>query len=187
MKGIIIYKSKYGAARKYAGWLNEATGYEAVSVEKTDVNTLSDYDVIILGGGVYAHGIAIVPFLKKNLCRLKGKKIIVYTCGASPYDEKFFNELVDMNMKGELKGIPVYYCRGGFDLKGMTFMDRTLCKMLLYHVGTECIQTGREIVWLSAILCTDHYHTVLLLHRFTLHTHRSGRGFFRFIYPSVIS
>ena len=65
--------------------------------------------------------------------------------------------------------------------------SRTLCEMLLYHVGTECIQTGREIVWLSAILCTDHYHTVLLLHRFTLHTHRSGRGFFRFIYPSVIS
>ena len=130
MNGIIIYKSKYGAAKKYAGWLNEATGYEAVSVEKADVNTLSDYDVIILGGGVYAGGIAIVPFLKKNLCRLKGKKIIVYTCGASPYDEKFFNELVDMNMKGELKGIPVYYCRGGFDFKGMTFMDRTLCKML---------------------------------------------------------
>ena len=96
MKGIIIYKSKYGAAKKYAGWLNEATGYEAVSVEKADVNTLSDYDVIILGGGVYAHGIAIVPFLKKNLGRLKGKKIIVYTCGASPYDEKLFNELVDL-------------------------------------------------------------------------------------------
>ena len=28
--GIILYQSKYGAARKYAGWLKEATGFEAV-------------------------------------------------------------------------------------------------------------------------------------------------------------
>ena len=49
--------------------------------------------------------------------------------------------------------------------------SRTLCEMLLYHVGTESIQTGREIVGLSAVLCTDYHHTVLLLHRFTLHAH----------------
>ena len=29
MTGIIIYKSKYGAVKKYAEWLSEATGNEA--------------------------------------------------------------------------------------------------------------------------------------------------------------
>ena len=55
--------------------------------------------------------------------------------------------------------------------------SRTLCKMLLYHVGTESIQTGRECVWFPAVLCTDYHHTVLLLHSLTLHTHRSCRCF----------
>ena len=130
MSGIVVYKSKYGATKKYAEWLAEATGFEAVSVKEADINEVAKHDVIILGGGVYAGGIAIVPFLRKNYNRLKGKKIIVYTCGASPYDEKFFNQLVDMNMKGDFKDIPVYYCRGGFDLKNMSFMDKTLYKML---------------------------------------------------------
>ena len=130
MKGIIIYKSKYGAARKYAGWLNEATGYEAVSVEKADVNTLSDYDVIILGGGVYAHGIAIVPFLKKNLSSMNGKKVIAFCCGASPYEESYFKEMKDYNMKDQLADIPLFYCRGACSMDGMSFKDKTLCKML---------------------------------------------------------
>ena len=27
-KGIILYQSKYGATKKYAGWLVEETGYD---------------------------------------------------------------------------------------------------------------------------------------------------------------
>ena len=130
MNGIIIYKSKYGATKKYAEWLKEETGFKAVTTSEADVNSLGSYDVIVLGGGVYASGIACVSFLRKIYPKIKDKKIIVFTCGASPYDEKFFNQVVQMNMKGDLSGIPVFYCRGGFDFKGMTFMDRTLCKML---------------------------------------------------------
>ena len=113
MNGIIIYKSKYGATKKYAEWLKEETGFKAVTISEADVNSLGSYDVIVLGGGVYASGIACVSFLRKIYPKIKDKKIIVFTCGASPYDEKFFNQVVQMNMKGDL-----------------TFMDRTLCKML---------------------------------------------------------
>lgn len=130
MNGIIIYRSKYGATKQYAEWLSEATGYKAVTTDEADVKTLDQYDLIIMGGGVYAGGIACTSFLRKVYPKIKDKKIIVYTCGASPYDEKFFKQLVDMNMKDDLKGIPVFYCRGGFDFKGMKFMDKTLCKML---------------------------------------------------------
>ena len=28
MKGIILYKSKYGATKRYAQWLSEETGFE---------------------------------------------------------------------------------------------------------------------------------------------------------------
>ncbi len=33
-------------------------------------------------------------------------------------------------MIAELKDIPLYYCRGAFDLESMSFMDRNLCKIL---------------------------------------------------------
>ncbi len=32
-KGMILYQSKYGAARKYAGWLREETGFEIREVK----------------------------------------------------------------------------------------------------------------------------------------------------------
>ena len=130
MKGIVIYKSKYGSSKKYAEWISEATGFPYVSVKEADISKAAECDVIIIGGGIYASGIACTSFLKKNIGKLKGKKIIVYTCGASPYDEKSVNAIIEKNMTDGLDGIPVYYCRGSFDMKEMSFADRTLCGML---------------------------------------------------------
>ena len=130
MSGIIIYKSKYGATKKYAEWLSEATGFPCVSTKEADIDEASKCDTIILGGGVYASGIACTSYLKKNIGKFKGKKILVFTCGASPYDKTAVDAVIDMNMKDELKGIPVFYCRGTFDLKSMSFIDRNLCTML---------------------------------------------------------
>ena len=130
MSGMIIYKSKYGATKKYAEWLSEETGFPCVSTKDADINKAADCDVVILGGGIYAGGIACVSYLKKNIGKLKGKKIILYTCGASPYDEEFFQALTAQNMKGELSEIPVFYCRGSFGMNDISFTDRTLCKLL---------------------------------------------------------
>lgn len=150
MKGIIIYKSKYGSTKKYAQWISEATGFECVETSAVNVNELSLYDTVILGGGVYASGIACVSFLRKNYSKLEGKKIIVFTCGASPYDEKSVKAVVDQNMKDELAGIPVFYFRGGFDLKSMKFADRTLCKMLRKVVSKKDPKDYE--VWEKAIM-----------------------------------
>ena len=48
MKGIILYKSKYGATLKYAEWLSAETGFDVCSVEKAKVQDIEIYDVIIL-------------------------------------------------------------------------------------------------------------------------------------------
>ena len=77
-KGIILYQSKYGATKKYANWLQEETDYDCVETKSVNLNRLSEYDTIILGGGVYASGIAGLSFLKKNIGRLSDKKIVVF-------------------------------------------------------------------------------------------------------------
>ena len=88
MSGIILYKSKYGATKKYAEWIAERTGFACIKTDEADVKKLAEYDTIILGGGVYASGIAGLSFLKKNVDKLAGKKILVYCCGASPFERK---------------------------------------------------------------------------------------------------
>ena len=136
-RGIILYQSKYGATKKYADWLVEETGYDCIETKDAKVANLQNYDVIILGGGVYASGIAGLQFIKKNIGRLGNKKIVVFAIGASPYDEKAIMQIRKMHFKDELRNIPLFYCRGAWDEEKMKFTDRTLCKMLQKVVAKQ--------------------------------------------------
>lgn len=128
-KGLILYTSKYGSTEKYAKRLSHESGFALARTADADIRTVRQYNTIVLGGGVYASGIAGLQFLKKHFDALKDKRLAVFCCGASPYDEQAFEAIVTHNLTGKLQGIPCFYCRGAFDMKGMSFGDRTLCKM----------------------------------------------------------
>lgn len=150
-KGIILYRSKYGATKKYADWLVEETGFDCMETKNAKAEVLQQYDVIILGGGVYASGIAGLQFLKKNISQLAGKKIAVFAVGASPYDETAIAQIRDMHFRDALSDIPLFYCRGAWDEDKMKFTDRTLCKMLQKAVSKQDPQTYEP--WQKALMC----------------------------------
>lgn len=137
MGGIILYQSKYGATRKYAQWLSEETGFPFLNLKQAKLSDVQQYDAVILGGGIYASGIAGLSFLRKHIGSLKGKQILVFCDGASPYDEKAFQEIIAHNMKGPLAGIPCFYCRGAWDMAAMNPVDRNLCRMLRKAVAKK--------------------------------------------------
>lgn len=150
MKGIIIYKSKYGATKRYAEWLAEETGFEYGEVSKVSVSELAQYDTIVFGGGIYASGVPVTGFLKKNMDALANKKIIVFCDGASPYEEKAFLAIKENVMKDALKDIPFFYCRGAWDMDAMSFVDRNLCKMLQKAVAKK--DPSDYEVWEAALM-----------------------------------
>jgi menaquinone-dependent protoporphyrinogen IX oxidase len=145
MTGIILYQSKYGATEVYARWLSEATGFALLETKRADIEAVSGYDVVILGGGIHASGIAGLYFLKKHIDALKGKRIFVFAVGASPYDKKAFDEIYAHNFKDQLSGIPLFYCRGRLDIEKMSFVDRNLCKMLQKSIAKEDPSTYKPL------------------------------------------
>lgn len=149
-RGIIIYQSKYGATKKYAGWLKEATCFDCIETAKASPRQLIPYDTIVLCGGVYASGIAGISFLKKNIDQLKDKKTVVLCVGASPYDEKALHEIRTRNLTGNLKGTPLFYGRGAWDESKMTFTDRTLCRLLQKSIAKK--DPGTYEPWMSALM-----------------------------------
>lgn len=130
MSGIILYQSKYGATKRYADWLSEETGFDCIETQKAKIEDIKQYGTIILGGGIYASGIAGLSFLKKHIKELQGKRIVVFCDGASPYEASAFEQIVAHNMKDTLASIPCFYCRGAWDMNNMNIVDRNLCKML---------------------------------------------------------
>ncbi|MBQ2799114.1 MAG: flavodoxin [Ruminiclostridium sp.] len=149
-KGIILYQSKYGATKKYADWLTELTGFDLVETKKAKASDLGGYDIIILGGGVYASGILGFSFLKKNVKLFSDKKIAVFAVGASPYDEKAIEQIRQLHFKDTLESIPLFYCRGAWDEEKMKFGDRTLCRMLQKAVAKQDSDTFEP--WQMALM-----------------------------------
>ena len=136
-KGIVLYQSKYGATKKYAEWLAGKTGFDCVEHKKAEAWQVAEYETVVLGGGIYASGIAGLSFLRKNWERLREKKLAVFAVGAAPYDEAAFAAVCGQNLRGELAEIPCFYCRGGWDPEKMSLVDRTLCKMLRKAVAKK--------------------------------------------------
>jgi len=151
MKGIIIYQSKYGATKKYADWLKEATKYECLETRTVTVQAVDQFDIIILAGGIYASGISGLSFLRKHINELNNKKIAVLCVGASPFDEDAFNQIYTHNFKGSLQGIPCFYGRGAWNESAMSVKDRALCKMLQKVVSKKDPATYEP--WEKALMC----------------------------------
>ena len=150
-KGILLYKSKYGATKKYVDWMQERAGFDAVEVSKAKIHQIQSYETILLMGGIYASGIAGLSFLRKHFAVLKNKKLAIFCVGASPYDEAAFEALRAHNLKEDLKDIPVFYGRGSWDQDGMTCKDRLLCTMLQKMVAKKAPDTYEP--WEKALMC----------------------------------
>lgn len=130
MKPVILYQSKYGAARRYAEWLSAALDCPALSVKGVSVETLSAYDTIIIGGGVYASNISGICFLQKNHAALAEKQIYVFAVGASPESEKMLADLRAHNLPEDLAELPLFYLRGAWNQSALSVPDRLISSMI---------------------------------------------------------
>ena len=151
-KIIVLYQSKYGSTKKYADWLSSELVCNVIETKKADITKIMKYDIIILGGGLYAGGIAEFSFIKKHYEKLKGKKVIVFAVGASPYDEKAMAELKKRHFKGDLASLPCFYCRGAWNEDIMSKKDRILCGILKKVVAKKAPENYEP--WETALMQT---------------------------------
>ena len=127
MKSIVIYSSKTGNTEKYAKWIAEELGTKAVSANKVKVKNLKDHDTIIYGAGIYAERINGIKFIKKNLKKLSGKRIIVFANGFSFNDKESIDKIKRKNfIPDELKQIEFFYMRGAFYMEKLPLKEKMM-------------------------------------------------------------
>lgn len=127
MKTIILYGSKYGAAKQYAEWIAEALNTKALNVFAVKPKELCSYEQIIFGGSLYA---CSVYGLKKALQKANPSKWIFFTCGiADPTAEENIKNLrssVLSKLPEELKNVPIFHLRGNLDYSKLSFLHRIM-------------------------------------------------------------
>ena len=103
MKGIVVYKSKYGSTKTYATWISEALEFDLYDAKNVSLKNLLEYDSIVYGGGLYAEVINGVHLITKNIDALEGKKIAIFSTGITPLDcrEYYDKYVVDKNFRNE--------------------------------------------------------------------------------------
>ena len=141
MNAIVIYRSKYGSTKTYAEWIAQELGCSAVESKTVSVEDLEQYDTIIYGGGLYAEVINGVHLITKNLAKLEGKKLIVFSTGITPLDcREYYDKLVvEKNFKpGMLDKIKVYNFLGKMVVAELSLVHRAALKTL------KKIMSGKE-------------------------------------------
>src|SRR5436190_15845069 len=88
MRGLVIYKGKYGATQQYAMWIGQELQMPVVSVDRLQLREWPKYDYIIIGSSVYIGKLEIRKWVKKNLAILTTTKVFIFQVAASPVDQK---------------------------------------------------------------------------------------------------
>ena len=127
---LLLYKSNTGFTKKYAKWIQEKLDCSTMPIEKTDVNKMKKYDVIIFGGGMHANKINGIKYIHQNLHQLEDKKLIIFATGATP------SSAVDQVSKFKESNIPsessieFFYFQSGMNYKEMRINDRLMMNCL---------------------------------------------------------
>jgi len=83
MKTIIITASRYGSTEQIGRWIQERLQYKGFGVstaKDTDNILIADYQLVIMGSGIYSHSILpeLKSFIAPNLTVLKLKKNVLF-------------------------------------------------------------------------------------------------------------
>lgn len=133
MSKIVLYRSKYGSTKTYAEWISEELGCEALDAKGLKVEDILQYDAIVYGGGLYAETINGVILLTKNMEKLEGKKLVVYTTGITPlkYREYYDKLVLEKNFTPQmLEKIKVYNFMGKMIIDELSLVHKTALKTL---------------------------------------------------------
>ncbi len=143
MNTIIIYGSCYGTTRIYAEALAERLKLTAVPYDRS--SDLSGYERIIYLGGLYAGGVKGLAKTVKKINASVCKRIVVITVGlADPEDEKNVQNI--RTSAGRQIPEPLrektefYHLRGGIDYTKLSFMHRTMMKLLYDQVKKKPLE-----------------------------------------------
>jgi len=151
MKGLVIYKGKYGATKQYAMWIGQELQLPVASADRFPVDELPKYDYIILGSSVYIGKLEIKDWLKKNFQVLQNKKIFFFQVAASPAEQMEKRESYNKASLSPtiLERIRFYYLPGRMIMRNLSGWDRFMLK-----IGAKLIKDPVE----KKAMLTDFDH-----------------------------
>ncbi len=155
MKGIILFKSRYGNTRQYAKWLAEDLNFELRDFSKFKKKEIANYDQIIFGSGVYMNK---MDKIQKVLKMFRDKPIVIFSCAGNPGIEKEIEDIKMYNFHhDELSFHHFFYLPGGVDFSKVTGFMKFLINIFRKILEKKKNKTYEEEQILKGFTDPTHY------------------------------
>lgn len=131
MKGLVIYKGRYGATKQYAAWIGNELGLPVASADRFPKDQLAEYDYFIIGSSVYIGKLEIMKWLKKNFNVLVNKKTFIFQVAASPVTDKEKRDSYNATCipAAILNKAKTYFLPGRMIIRNLSWLDRFMLRM----------------------------------------------------------
>ena len=148
-KVLVMYFSKYGSTKKYAEWIASELNGDVYRIKNIKQNILKNYEVIILGTGLYAGKIEGINIIVNNYEIIKNRKIVLFTCGVADYSKienrnGIKKRIVDIVPENIMENIKIYYLRGGINYKKLNFKHKIMMWLLKKTIMKKGIENFNE-------------------------------------------
>lgn len=149
MKRIVVYKSQTGFTAKYANWIAEELGCEAVELKKAKKIEWSNYDTIIYGGWIMANMINGY----NKIAALNLPNVVVFGVGMSVPSEVVFNQIAEQNNVPKDK---FFYFEGGYNPKKINFLQKMMMNMIKKSIEKKEEKTEEDFYMLETFKGKDN-------------------------------
>ena len=131
MKGLVIYKGRYGATKQYAMWIGQELGLPVASADRFPQDELAKYDYFIIGSSVYIGNLEIKKWLTKNFNVLLSKKNFFFQVAGTPVNEKEKREAYNKTAipAAILNKAETFFLPGRMIIRNLSRFDRFMLKM----------------------------------------------------------
>ena len=147
MRTAIVYCSQTGYTQKYADWLAEDLGCEAVPyADKTRV-VLSEIDLLVFCSWFHAASIKGTKWLKGVMRDYPDLRVVVLATGATPMpidtgETTMIEEAYRHSYpEAEYPDLPHFYCHGGFDYDRLGIPDKIAMRMF-FKANAKAAETN---------------------------------------------
>ena len=125
MKGVVLYRSRYGSTAEYANWIAEATSLPVYDLDETRTS-LGEFDFLVLGSPVIYFKPIFHRWVKRNLDDILARPSIFFSvsgAGPGPKLDRWMADALPAEFMSHVTHVALF---GRQDPKELNRFDRTM-------------------------------------------------------------
>lgn len=128
MKGIVVFKGKYGATEQYAKWVGNTLRIPVYDEQDVNSVKLASFDYVIAGSSVYVGKLQLKKWITAHQSILASKKLFLFiVCATPPRQQGEMEKMLSNNInKPLLNAAKVFFLRGRMIKSRLSLWDRVV-------------------------------------------------------------